>query len=129
MKKALKKKNVLFYSNESLFEKGISSLISSEEDVNLTVVKANETKSLFAASKEFSPDMIVIEQSLLQSQKRFLKEVLDNVNYACLISLDKNLNEIHVYSHYDISIKRASDLMDVILSYVNQSNPNELKGE
>ena len=127
MKKALKKKNVLFYSNDSLFEKGISSLISSEEEVNLIVVKANdnEMEDLLTASKEIRPDVIVIEHSLLETQNSFLKEMLNNMNYVSLISLDKIHNAMHVYTQYDISIKRASDLINVILSHMNYSKPNE----
>jgi hypothetical protein len=125
----LKHKNVLFYSNESLFEEGISSLISNEEEVRLTVVQAVNVKDLIKASRESQPDVIVVEQSLLGTQANFLNEMFDKMHSLCLISLDKDHNLMHIFTHHDISIKNASDLIDAILSHLTHSNPDELKGE
>ena len=121
--------NVLFYSNESIFEKGISSLISNEEKVRLIVVQAKDVKDLLKASWEYLPDVIVVEHRLLETQNNFLSEMLDKMHSSCLITLDQDHNLMHVFTHCDISISQASDLIDVILSHVNGSTPDELKGE
>jgi len=121
-------KNVLFYSNQTIFEEGISSLISGEEGVRLNVVQTRNVKDLFKTCRESQPDVIVVEQSLLGTQENFLSEMLDKMHSLCLITLDQDHNLMHVFTHHDISIKHASDLIDVILSHVNHSNPDELKG-
>lgn len=126
---ALTHKNVLLYSNETLFEEGISSLISNEERVRLTVVHASNVNDLYKAFREYQPDAIVIEQVLLETQNNFVSEMLDKMHSSCLITLDQDHNLMHVFTHCDFSISQASDLIDIILSHVNCSTPDELKGE
>jgi hypothetical protein len=122
-------KNVLFYSNHTIFEDGISSLISNEEEVRLTVVQASDVIDFVKTSREYQPDVIVVEQSLLGTQANFLNEMLDKMHSSCLITLDRNHNLMHVFTHCDISINQASDLIDVILYHINHSTPDVLKGE
>jgi hypothetical protein len=121
--------NVLFYSNQTIFEEGISNLISNEKGIRLTVLQASDVNDLFEASRDYQPEVIIVEQSLLGTQVNFLSEMLERMHSSCLITLDQDHNLMHVFTHDDVSISQASDLIDVILSHVNHSNLDELKGE
>ena len=91
----------------------------------MNIVQTQNVKDLFKTYRESQPDVIVVEQSLLRTQANFLNEMLDKMHSLCLITLDQDHNLMHVFTHHDISIKQASDLIDVILSHLKHSTPDD----
>jgi hypothetical protein len=129
MMMTLTRTRVLLYSNETLFEAGVSSIIASDQNLDLTIVKATGMAELIKVTQELQPQVILIEQCLLDTQfDLFGQLLLMDLKDSRVITLDQNHNLLHVYTSCDISIQQASDLIEVIRSPINCSN-NPLEKE
>lgn len=107
------KKKVLLYSNETLFEAGVSSIIAQEGDLELTIIQATSIAALLHAAQEHPSHVVLIERALLENHEDLLNRLLKT---SRVIVLEQNHNLMHVYSSSKVSIEQASDLIQTIRS-------------
>jgi DNA-binding NarL/FixJ family response regulator len=112
----MKNINVLLFPDENLLTAGIRSMISNESDLNITILQAQTVKEFIEKAIQAQPEVIIVEHELLAQNSGLLNQLLKNLRDIRLITLDDTRNTLHVYTHRDISIQQASDLVTIIRS-------------
>lgn len=110
---------VILYSNETVLDSGISTMINNSQEMSLTVIPANDIDHLVRISQGIQPDVVLIENSILTQHKNLLYQLLDGIKDLRVITLDQYQNLLHVYTRHDVSVQRASDLIVAIRSRIN----------
>jgi DNA-binding NarL/FixJ family response regulator len=108
--------NVLLYSSENLLDIGIRSLISTDKNLVLTILRACTVTELIETANHLQPDVVIVEQGLLLNHSELLNHLLKGLKDSRVITLDQEHNLLHLYSRQEIFIQQASDLVDVIRS-------------
>lgn len=107
---------VILYSNETVLDSGISALITSARDMELTLVTAKDYEHLVELVEVIRPDAILFVHSILSRHHNLLNMLLDSQHILRVITLDQNHNVLHVYTRHEIAILQSSDLLQVIRS-------------
>jgi len=107
---------VILYSNETVLDSVVCSLIASAHDMELTLVTARDFERLVELVEVIRPDAILIVHSILSRHHNLLNRLLDSQHLSRVITLDQNHNVLHVYTRHEIAIMQSSDLLQVIRS-------------
>lgn len=107
---------VILYSNETVLDSGVSTMIARDRGMELTIVYARDFEHLVELSEVICPNVILIDQSTLSHHNNLLHELLDRIENLRVITLDQHQNLLHVYTRHDVTILQASDLIQVIRS-------------
>jgi hypothetical protein len=113
----LVQKIVLLYSKGNLLDLSVRNLISSDQDLRLTVLNSVGFEELIETSSRLRPDVIVLPQGALAENSGLLNRLLkSSPQNSQIITLDDEQNIFHVYSRHEVTIQQSSDLMQVIRS-------------
>jgi len=107
-------KRVFVLTQQSLFGKGIESLLTQEAEIEI-VRKDADDKSMVKCIQEYQPDVVIIDcdDSKLDLSSAILCFLRERPN-TILIGLSQENNKISVYRGEQKQIFQVSDLMDII---------------
>lgn len=112
----MSRKKVLLFSSESLLGSAIRCLLSSDQQLEVTIVESDDLGELVGVSRKLKPDVVILEQNLLASYSGLLNRLLGGGGKSRVITLEENQNILHIYSGHEVSLERSSDLLTILHS-------------
>jgi chemotaxis response regulator CheB len=110
------RKKILLFAPDTLLGSAVSSLISDDQELELTSLPETDPARLISVSQALKPDVIILEQRILASKSGLLKGLLNGRKDFKVIAFDERENTLHVYSSHDVSLEQASDLLSILHS-------------